>query len=130
MRNSAALLAHVLVVGGVFVGGAAAWDRTVGLIYRDSAAAEGYTLFAPIPYNQSYLIDQNGDLVHSWSATLPPGQAVYLNRYGQLMRACDKGSVFFGQGGRDGRVVWSYDYSVDSQYCQHTTSSCCRTATY
>ncbi|MCP3919300.1 MAG: hypothetical protein GY711_27490 [bacterium] len=46
-------------------------------------ASEGYTLFAPLRSNTTYLVDMEGDVVHSWEADGPPGQAVYvLYRWG------------------------------------------------
>ena len=34
-------------------------EQTVGLFLNTSAAAPGYTLFAPMSYNVTYLIDNN-----------------------------------------------------------------------
>ena len=45
---------------------AAAQEQTVGLIRNDEGALEGYTLFNRKSYGDAYLIDNNGDVVHSW----------------------------------------------------------------
>ncbi|MFO7676755.1 MAG: aryl-sulfate sulfotransferase [bacterium] len=108
-------------------GSARAQDRTMGLILREAEASEGYTLFAPMPYTESYLIDPDGDLVQSWPGTLKPGLAAYLGEDGLLLRTNDLGNLTFyggGRGGRveardwDGEVAWSFDYS-NTQHCLH-----------
>ncbi|MEO0085354.1 MAG: aryl-sulfate sulfotransferase [candidate division WOR-3 bacterium] len=102
-------------------------ERTMGLILRDSLASEGYTLFAPMSYRTSYLIDMDGNLVNSWTGSYRPGLAVYLEEDGLLTRTCDMGNIYWNSGGRGGRVqlvdwegnvVSYFDYS-SSQYCQH-----------
>ncbi len=102
--------------------------QTVGLFVNDSRAWEGYTLIAPKHYGSTYLINNQGRLVHSWSGSkYEPGQSVYLLENGNLLRACMvKGQLSSGggEGGRveeydwDGNLVWQLDYST-SQYTQH-----------
>lgn len=79
-------------------------------------------------YNVTYLIDNNGMLVHSWRGTGLPGLAVYLCEDGLLLRTVQTSNPVFGSGGGiggrvelvdwDGNVVWSYTYS-NSRHCQH-----------
>ena len=103
--------------------------RTVGLFVNNTAKVfNGYTLFAPKQYTKTYLINNEGRLVHQWSAsTYPPGQSVYLLENGNLLRSCmTKGKLSSG-GGEGGRVeeydwndnlVWQLDFSTDT-YMQH-----------
>jgi len=102
-------------------------DRTVGLITKDTLAFEGYTLFAPNSSITTYLIDNDGLLVHSWESDYRPGQSVYLLENGNLLRTANvHNSIFYagGSGGRvqilnwDGEVIWDYLHS-GSEYCQH-----------
>jgi len=103
-------------------------SQTVGLILNTSKAFQGYTLFAPKHNTTTYLIDNNGQVVHSWTASkYEPGQSVYLLENGHLLRSCmTKGrlSTGGGEGGRieeydwEGNMVWQWDYSTD-QYMQH-----------
>jgi hypothetical protein len=103
-------------------------DAQVGLILNTDKAFPGYTLFAPKHNTATYLIDNNGQVVHSWTASkYEPGQSVYLLENGNLLRACmTKGqlSTGGGEGGRveeydwDGNLVWEFDYSSD-QAMQH-----------
>jgi hypothetical protein len=103
-------------------------DQQVGLILNSDQASTGYTLFAPKHNTATYLIDNNGQVVHSWTASkYEPGQSVYLLENGHLLRACmtkGKLSTGGGEGGRieeydwEGNLVWEYDYSSD-QAMQH-----------
>jgi hypothetical protein len=103
--------------------------QTVGLFLNTPQAFVGYTLLAPKQYTSTYLLDNNGKVVHSWTASkYPPGQSAYLLANGDLIRACSIRnpdlSTGGGEGGRieefnwEGDMVWSLDYSTP-QYMQH-----------
>jgi hypothetical protein len=103
--------------------------RTVGLFVNNTSKGyNGYTLFAPKQYTSTYLINNDGKIVHKWSASkYPPGQSVYLLENGNLLRSCmTKGQLSSGggEGGRveeydwDDNLVWQFDYSTDT-YMQH-----------
>lgn len=102
-------------------------QQTIGLFQNDSAAFDGYTLFSPITYTTTYLIDNCGRLVHSWPSTHRPGQSVYLLPDGKLFRTTSIASTYFNAGGAgggvevldwNGNVTWSYVFS-DSAHRQH-----------
>jgi hypothetical protein len=108
-----------------FVAEFSAGQTTVGLLALDSAAAAGYTLFAPVVSNLTYLIDNRGRSVRSWQSAYPPGLSADLLANGHLLRpARINNSRFPSAGGRieeyswDGDLVWSYDYSTQL-HCQH-----------
>jgi len=46
-----------------------AQTQTVGLFINDARAWSGYTLFAPKHYGSTYLIDNQGKLVHAWTGS-------------------------------------------------------------
>jgi hypothetical protein len=103
--------------------------QTVGLFLNDPRAYAGYTLLAPKQYTSTYLINNQGQVVHSWtSSKYPPGQSAYLLTNGDLIRACSIRnpdlSTGGGEGGRieefnwEGNMVWSLDYTTP-QYMQH-----------
>jgi uncharacterized iron-regulated membrane protein len=102
--------------------------QQVGLLLNTMKVFTGYTLFAPKHNTATYLIDNSGQVVHSWTASnYEPGQSVYLLENGHLLRTCmTKGrlSTGGGEGGRveeydwDGKLEWELDYSTD-QYMQH-----------
>jgi hypothetical protein len=103
--------------------------RTVGLLLNDTAKAfRGYTLFTPLKWTKTYLIDNDGMLVRSWTSAYIPGQSVMLLRDGSLLRTAfvQTGNPFTrgGVGGRverfdwNGNLAWSYEH-YGSGYCTH-----------
>ena len=102
-------------------------DQTVGLFLNTAASAPGYTLFAPMSYNITYLINNNGELVQSWPSQYRPGLAVYILENGDLLRTRRLQGQLFQAGGRgggieiidwDGNLIWDFDY-YGNQFCQH-----------
>lgn len=109
--------------------GLLAQTQTVGLFLNDTTKTfKGYTLFAPKQYTSTYLINNEGKLVHEWKASkYPPGQSVYLLANGHLLRSCMTRGKLSSGGGEGGRVeeydwndslVWELDFSTDN-YMQH-----------
>ncbi len=103
--------------------------NTVGLISYDSTASyNGYTLFSPIASDDTYLIDNKGFLVHSWSSSYRPAQSVMLLPDGSLLRTAYVQNadpfVAGGTGGRiekydwNGNLTWSFNY-YSANYCTH-----------
>jgi len=61
--------------------------RGVGLRGHDpDRTFAGFTLFSPLPSNNKtvYLIDMQGNVVHTWQMPYPPGQSGYLTHRGTL----------------------------------------------
>jgi len=104
--------------------------RTVGLFMNGERSYNGYTLFAPLNYYTTYLIDNDGYLVNSWDSDYEPGNTVYLLENGNLLRAADPwpdGNPYFNAGGKGGRVeeftwdgtlAWEFEYASE-QYLLH-----------
>lgn len=102
-------------------------QQTVGLFQNESNSFEGYTLFAPLASNTTYLIDNCGRKVHEWQSSSTPGNVVYLLENGQLLHTGRIPNSTFNVGGYGGRIelidfnsnsIWSYDYS-NNDHCQH-----------
>jgi hypothetical protein len=113
----------------LLVGGTIAQTRTVGLFLNDTSKVyKGYTLFAPKQNTMTYLINNEGRIIHQWTkSAYPPGQSVYLLPNGHLLRSCmttGRLSSGGGEGGRieeydwDDKLVWELDFSTDT-YMQH-----------
>ncbi len=105
----------------------AAQTQTVGLFLNDSRAQEGYTLFAPMGYSSTYLINNEGLLVHEWTSSARPGLSAYLTEEGHLLRTESMMTPIMnggGAGGRirewdwDGSLLWSWEYASNT-YRQH-----------
>jgi len=105
--------------------------RTVGLFLNDTTqASKGYTLLSPMQSTSTYLINNDGRVVHKWSnSKYTPGRSVYLLQNGHLLRtgSVRNDSVFTG-GGDGGRIeeftwgdtlVWSFNYSSTTYTAHH-----------
>jgi len=95
--------------------------------YNIDNLCEGYTLFAPMWDTKTYLIKNNGDIVHSWKSIHLETQAAYLLENGNLIRTSIVPFFSKFSGGSqgfiemfdwDGNRVWKYKY-VSDNYCQH-----------
>jgi hypothetical protein len=103
---------------------------TVGLTVNDATqAAAGYTLFGNSFSPKTYLIDNAGKQVHSWTST--GGQtSSYLLDNGNLLRntVLPAGQRVFGSNGSTGRIeefawdgtrVWSFQMATDKFQLHH-----------
>jgi len=90
--------------------------------------SDAYTLYAPEYSGITYLIDMDGNVVHTWKSNYIQGLAVYLLENGNLIRNCLPGiNPTFMSGGITGRIeihdwygnlVWEFEYFTD-RYCLH-----------
>ena len=104
-----------------------AQEHTIGWFLNSEDAYDGYTLFAPISYTETYLIDNCGKLIHSWSSDFKPALSAYLLENGTLLRTGKVNNQTFNAGGSGGiierigennEITWSYQISNNTQ-CQH-----------
>ncbi len=100
---------------------------TIGLIQNSVGTSEGYTLFSPTAYTQSYLIDNCGRLIHEWSGSHNTGLATYLSNNGNLIRTGLIPGSYYAVGGKGGAIeiidwndsiIWSYEHYA-ATYCLH-----------
>jgi hypothetical protein len=102
--------------------------QTVGLFLNTPKACDGYTLFAPKHNTVTYLMNNAGQVVHSWKSEYEPGQVVHLLPNGHLLRACMlrvQGGTGGGEGGRieeydwDGNLVWEFNHATRDYQLHH-----------
>jgi len=95
--------------------------------FQNRLLANDYTLFSPMDSNVTYLIDNNGNIKHSWISEYEPGLSVYMLENGNILRAIhlgDSGGGAVGSGGGiqemkwDGTIIWDFRY-YSSDYIQH-----------
>ena len=107
-------------------------QQTTGLFEHDWPTQDGYTLWGPILSHNQYLLNNCGEVVHTWSddhVTL--GNSLYLMEDGNLMR-CAKADtaqnspIGAGGGGEriqlvnwDGTVAWDYIYYDETKRLHH-----------
>ncbi len=98
-------------------------QQTVGLFSNTAEASAGYTLFAPMDSYETYLIDNCGEKVHSWTSDYKPGLSCYLLENGILLRTGRIMSMGMGSGivemiDWEGNVIWDYS-STSTHGRQH-----------
>jgi hypothetical protein len=102
--------------------------QTVGLLLNTPKACDGYTLFAPKHNMATYLMNNAGQVVHSWMSEYEPGQVVHLLPNGHLIRACMlrvQGGTGGGEGGRieeydwEGNLVWEFNHATRDYQLHH-----------
>jgi hypothetical protein len=102
--------------------------QTVGLFLNTPKACPGYTLFAPKHNLVTYLMNNDGQVVHSWKSNYEPGQVVHLLPNGHLLRACMlhvQGGTGGGEGGRieeydwEGNLVWEFNHATRDYQLHH-----------
>ncbi len=103
-------------------------NPTVGLYFNDSLAHNGYTLFSPLAYNLTYLIDNCGYEVHHWESEYDAGEMAYLLEDGSLIRAGVVYTGIFHGGGVggilehftwDGELIWQFEYHSELYHQHH-----------
>jgi hypothetical protein len=131
MANKVGISVWIALCGAALAatGASHAQTQTVGMFLCDTALVyKGYTVFAPKHDTMTYVINNDGRIVHEWTGSrYEPGQSVYVLANGHLLRSCmTKGKLATG-GGEGGRIeeydwnsnlVWSMDISTDT-YMQH-----------
>lgn len=102
-------------------------SQTKGVLTKEIGAAEGYTLFTPLATQETYLINNCGELINSWTGTTSAGMHSELNEDGELYRLEKALQSTFTQGGVGGKLtVLDWDNNVINSYslngpdfCQH-----------
>jgi hypothetical protein len=107
--------------------GAPAGDN--GVRRHEEGAFTGYTLVTPLRSTRTHLVDMQGEVVHTWESAYPPGNSVYLQDDGTLLRSArePRGEIFEGGGigGRiqrlawDGTVLWDFPYANEQVWHHH-----------
>lgn len=102
--------------------------QTVGWFQNSPLSYDGYTLFAPLGSDTTYLIDNCGKLLHKWTSAYNPGSSAYLLPDGNLLRPGTIPNAAFPAGGKGGiiekidwnsNVVWSYIISNTNECAHH-----------
>jgi hypothetical protein len=100
-----------------------------GLVRKEPGVTPGYVLFNPLLSDTAYLVNNDGEVVHTWQTSTSPGAAMELLPNGNLLRAGrDPGQLGFRAGGTggilqelewDGNVVWEWRLSEKERVLHH-----------
>jgi hypothetical protein len=109
-------------------------QRTVGLLsYQKEKSYDGYTLLYPHNQPNVFLINNCGEIVHSWpdSSVWRPGNTAYLTDEGKLIKTkrsknISGNPIWFGGGGArveirdwDNTLKWSYEVNDTLERLHH-----------
>ena len=101
--------------------------QTVGTLLNTPESFNGYTLLDPMGSTTTYLINNCGEVVNTWSGEHDAGGSCYLLDDGSLIRGCKVSGAFSGggTGGRierrswDNELVWALDWADDEKHHHH-----------
>ena len=101
--------------------------NTLGVLMKKDGVFDGYTLFTV--HTETYLINNDGEIVKQWSSKYNSGKSVYLLSNGNLLRAAEvpnPGKIIMPSiGGRielfdwNGSLIWEYNYSTTTAVQHH-----------
>jgi hypothetical protein len=132
MKKITWFIALIVIIMG-FGTSAYAYQAMAGptgvLLYKQGKAYDGYTVFAPIMSQRTFMIDMEGNIVHTWDSQYYPGLYAELLPNGNLLRAGRGLPITYcgidGIGGYieeinwDGKVVWSFKDMFTKNEVQH-----------
>lgn len=109
---------HILLILAISILSTRAYSQTFN----------GYALYSEQNAQNAYLIDSEGDIVHSWSCNKNGNYSVFLKDNGNLIRqgvsagATLKGAAYGGviqEYDKDAKVVWEFTYSTSTYQSHH-----------
>ncbi len=94
----------------------------------EEGPSDGYNLFTSLNSTTAYLMDNDGNFVHSWETEYSPGNSMYFSENGSLLHTGKIGNTTFTTGGAgglvqifdwDGSRTWQYQYSSQDHLQHH-----------
>lgn len=91
-----------------------AQQQTIGIFLNTEDSFDGYTMFSPNNGTTTYLINNCGEMVHSWTSTQFValtsylGENGYLYRHGRLPGMQGENSPYIEVLDWDGNIIWSF----------------------
>ena len=99
-----------------------------GLVSKTDANSPGYVLFQPSSSVQTYLINKEGDVVHTWTGELNSMQSYLLDNGNLIRLERDVDFPTFAAGGQSGRIreydwdgnmLWDFEYANATELTHH-----------
>ncbi len=93
---------------------------------KKSSIAPGQILYSPMLSNTAYLIDEYGNVNHTWHSSYNPGCATYMLENGTILRTTRRATVPFGGVGGglqkitwDNNIIWDFTYYTSDVLSHH-----------
>jgi len=106
-----------------------AQERTIGLVQYNEEVEAGYYLFSPKNVKETFLINECGEKINTWTSIYNVGNIEYFMPDGNLLRGGNPGAtVLAGAGGKGGRLemfdwdnnlIWEYTVDDSTQLAHH-----------
>ncbi len=103
-----------------------------GVIRQTAKVSPGYTLISPFASTTTFLINAEGEVLHTWESKYEPGLFPYLLPNGNLLRGIQLDlPVRHRAGGSagglqeftwDGELVWEFHFASDEFFYHHDTA--------
>ena len=126
MRNLIVTILALTSISAVF-----AQTQTVGVFTNSESSFNGYTLYAPIPGFDTYLINNCGEVVNQWNSDYRIGLSAYLLEDGSLLRTgqlISSTQYPFSGGGLggmverfnwEGELIWNLNWTGEDKHHHH-----------
>ena len=109
---------YLLFVFFIMFSGSTISQETIGLVYNDEDAdqSEGYTLFKPTSDDRTFLINNCGEVINTWSFSGQDSRNCYLLETGELLQSNESTAEL-----RDwnNNVLWNIDYQSQFGFSVH-----------
>jgi hypothetical protein len=96
---------------------------SAGVVIKEKGISEGYTLISASGMSATYLINNDGFVVHHWKHDVVTGMSAYLLPSGNLVRSVRKSTDDIGDGIQvlswEGEVIWEYYTDQIAQRIHH-----------
>ena len=98
----------------------------IPLLAQNSGEPEsGFILLAPLTDTNTYLLDNQAEVIHTWPGSVTPGNAAYLLPNGNLLRTLHLSGTVGGSGGGlqeidlNGNVIFDFTYDNADHLSHH-----------
>ena len=86
-----------------------------GLRLKTAEMTPGYVYFSPLLSDTTYVIDSDGQVVHTWKSDFAPSGSMYLLDNGNLLRTAREPDVAVFKGGGQGGRIQEFSWDGELQ---------------
>lgn len=91
-------------------------QNTIGVLNNSIKAHDAFTLYAPVSYTSTYLIDNCGRVINQWDSEYDPGLVAYLLPGGRLLRTGRETESGNFPGAGKGGIIQIFDWEGNIEW--------------